>query len=489
MDFMGAWGRCVKGLVLVSVSTTFLCSGTALGAPPLTRALTDDVWFSGTPAANAQWTARTPATGAKIVLLEIDWVSLEPSAPPAGVDPTNPAGPQFDFSYVDARVKAFAGSGISVALLVTDAPAWAQGPGGTAAERSQGAWEPSPTAFGQLATALARRYSGSYRDPANPGHTLPRVRYFQAWAEANFTVHLAPQWVSQGGHEVPFAPNWYRMMLNAFYTGIKSAHSDNVVIATGLGPYGDPSPGGCTGPNAPDVGNGCRIPPAAFARDLMCLQGEALRPASCPNPAHFDALAIDPYDVGSPTTSATNIDDVSTPDLGKLTRVLSKAVPSGRALPRVHKQLWVTEFGYQSNPPQPGGASLPTQARWLEQALYLFWKQGVSTAVWYLIRDVQYSPDALGYTGLYLFNGTPKPSLTAYEFPLVVASSGNSATVWGISPQRGKLTVQRQHGRSWKTLFRVQASPGGVFVHNIPSSLHGNFRALIGGQSSLVWTY
>jgi hypothetical protein len=49
--------------------------------------------------------------------------------------------------------------------------------------------------------------------------------------------------------------------------------------------------------------------------------------------------------------------------------------------------------------------------------------------------------------------------------------------------------VQRQHGRSWKTLFRVQASPGGVFVHNIPSSLHGNFRALIRRQSSLVWTY
>jgi hypothetical protein len=278
-------------------------------------------------------------------------------------------------------------------------------------------------------------------------------------------------------------------MLNAFYTGVKRAHSDNVVITTGLGPYGDPSPGVCTGSLAPEVGNGCRISPAEFARDLMCLQGEGLRPATCPNPAHFDALAIDPYDVGSPTTSAANTDDVSTPDLGKLTRVLSKAVPSGRALPRVHKQLWVTEFGYQSNPPQPGGASLPTQARWLEQALYLFWKQGVSTAVWYLIRDVQYSPDALGYTGLYLYNGTPKPSLTAYEFPLVVASSGKSATVWGISPQRGKLIVQRQHGRSWKTLFRVQASPGGVFLHNIPSGLHGNFRALIGGQSSLVWTY
>jgi hypothetical protein len=95
----------------------------------------------------------------------------------------------------------------------------------------------------------------------------------------------------------------------------------------------------------------------------------------------------------------------------------------------------------------------------------------------------------LTYSGLYFFNGTPKPALQAYEFPLVVGSSGKSATVWGISPQRGKLIVQRQHGGSWKTLFRVKASPGGVFVHNIPSSLHGNFRALIGGQSSLVWTY
>jgi hypothetical protein len=488
------WCRCAAAALLGLAAVVVLAAASAQAASgQLTRALTDDIWFDGGPS----WLARTEATGVKVVLLEIDWAGVEGNPPPAGVDPTNPADPQFDFSYVDAVVRQFVSTGIQPAFLVTDAPRWAEAPGGPAILEQDGAWEPNATAFGQLATALARRYSGSYPDPLHPGHVLPRVRYFQAWAEANFSVHLAPQWVRNGGRWVPASPSIYRNLLNAFYAGIKKGDPGDFVIATGLGPYGDPSPGPCTGPNAPDVGNGCRIEPALFAREMMCLNGRvALRPVSCPDPPHFDAIAFDPYEVGGPTTSAGNTpgvqDDVSAPDLGRLTRIVSKAVRVGHALPRARKQLWVTEFGYQSNPPDPNGVSLATQARWLEQALYLFWKQGVSTAVWYLLRDEQYSPDALGYTGLYLYNGAPKPSLRAYQFPLVVAPSGrHAALVWGISPRSGTLLVQRQKGRGWKTLLRVQVhvSGGGVFVRRLSASPHGRYRAVVGGEASLVWAY
>src|SRR5439155_1059011 len=113
---------------------------------------------------------------------------------------------------------------------------------------------------------------------------LPRVRYFQAWAEVNFTTHLAPQWTTSNGTLVAAAAAHYRDMLNAFYAGIHRAHPDNVVITSGLGPYGD-KPGGS------------RIPPAQFLRSLLCLNGrQALTPVSCPNPAHFDELAMDPYE-------------------------------------------------------------------------------------------------------------------------------------------------------------------------------------------------
>jgi hypothetical protein len=33
------------------------------------------------------------------------------------------------------------------------------------------------------------------------------------------------------------------------------------------------------------------------------------------------------------------------------------------------------------------GAPLATQARWIEQSLYLFWKAGASTAINFEIRD------------------------------------------------------------------------------------------------------
>lgn len=464
-------------------------------AQAFTRAITDDVWFTQpTPQAAQQWVSRTSAAGAKIALLEVDWVGIEPSAPPAGVDPTNPADSNYQFGYLDTRVREFAGSGISVGFLVGDAPSWAETPGGPADLEALGAWEPNPTAYQQVATALARRYSGSYT-PAGETSPLPRVQYFQAWGEANFSVHLAPQWVMSGGKWVNEGPTIYRNLLNAFYTGVKSVNPSNFVITTGFGPYGDPSPGACSGGLAPNVGSGCRTDPVLFARALLCLQGNGLTPQSCPDPAHFDALAIDPYNVGSPTKSSGTIGDekydVSSPDLGRLTKVLNKAVSDGRAMPRAHKQLWVTEFGYPSNPPDTnGGYSLGTQARYLEQAFYLFWQQGVSVAVWYLVRDEAYTPSGLEYTGLYLFSGTPKPALTAYEFPLVVAATGKTqANVWGIAPQSGSVAVQMKKGRKWKTLFHVHASAGGVFVHKVKASLHGSFRASVGSQTSLVWTY
>ncbi|MEA2158623.1 MAG: polysaccharide biosynthesis protein PslG, partial [Solirubrobacteraceae bacterium] len=429
---------------------------------------TDDVWF--TTNNPGQWLQRTAVTGARVVLLEVDWVSIEPNAPPRGVDPTNPNGPQYGFAYLDARVRQFAASGMSVAFLVTDAPRWAEAPGGPAALEADGSWRPNPVAFGQAATALARRYSGSYPDPLRPGRALPRVRYYQAWGEANFDVHLAPQWVKQGGRWVSAAPALYRGLLNAFYAGIKQAHPDNLVITAGVGPYGD-------------LPGGHRIPPAQFYRELLCLSGRRLVPQTCPNPAHFDIFASDPYEVGAPTTRAFNADDVSAPDLGKLTRIVNRAVGVGRALPRRHKRLWVTEFSYESSPPNPTAVPLAQQARWLEQAFYIFWRQHVDTVVWYLVSDAIGSYNDVYKSGVYFQNGVRKPAYEAYRFPFVLDGS----TAWGISPSRGRVSVQRQQGRSWRTLFSVGASAGGTFVHRVSARQRGNFRAVVGGESSLVW--
>jgi hypothetical protein len=454
----------------------------ARAAPPvraLTRAFTDDVWFDG-----PSWTARTVITGARLVLLEVDWASVAPDPPAPGVDPTSPNDPQYKFAYIDAVLRQFAGTGIQAAFLVSDAPTWAETAGGPSALEAAGAWKPDPTAFGQLATALARRYSGSFPDPLKPGQALPRVRYYQAWAEANINVHLSPQWILSNGQWVQTGPLIYRSLLNSFYAGIKSVHPDNVVLTSGFGPFGD-LPGACDNAQA---GNGCRMPPAKFLRTLLCVQGSALTPTACPNPAHFDALAMDPYEVGPPTRPAANADDATAPDLGHLMTIINKARKLGRALPRASKQLWVTEFSYDSSPPNPTAVSTATQARWLEQSFYVFWNEGVSTVVWYLLRDQAGTDYSTSYfSGVYFYNGTPKPSFEAYRFPFVVMPAGKKARAWGISPRTGSVTVQRQKGATWKTLFHVKVAAGRVFVRNISPRLHGNFRAIVGGESSLIW--
>jgi hypothetical protein len=475
----GSYGAALFGAVLIVLA---LAAAPAQAARPLATGFADGVWFDS---GGAQWISRTAATGATRAMLTITWAQVEPTAPAPGTDPTNPAGSQFNFGYIDSVLREFANTDVAPVLMVTSAPRWAEKPGGPAALEAEGAWEPNATALGQFAMALAKRYGGSYPDPLNPGHTLPRVRYFQDWAEANFTVNLAPQWTKSGKGWAPAAPEMYRSMLNAFYAGVKAVHSDNVVLTTGFGPYGDQA-GSCSN----DLyGPGCRTPPAMFARELMCLQGQALKRESCPDPPHFDVLATDPYEVAGPTTHAVNADDVSAPDLGKLTRILNKATSTGLALPAGHKQLWVTEFGYDSNPPNPTAVSLATQARWLEQAFYVFWSEGVSTAVWYLVRDqapTYHSQDY--YSGVYYYDGTAKPSLEAFRFPFVVVSAGRAAKAWGISPRAGTLAVEHQHGHSWKTLFKVRVSAAGTFVRNVSSRLRGNFRAVVGGESSLVWT-
>ncbi len=168
---------------------------------------------------------------------------------------------------------------------------------------------------------MAKRYSGSF-DPGTG--ILPRVRYYQGWSEPNLDNHLTPQWVRVHGRWVAESPIIYRGLLNAFYAAVKSVHRSNVVITGGTAPFGD-QPGGQ------------RVPPALFVREMLCLHGQKLVRERCPHPVHFDILAHHPYSVGGPFQSAINRDDVSLPDIGKLTRPLRAAERSGLVLPRGQK--------------------------------------------------------------------------------------------------------------------------------------------------------
>jgi len=366
---------------------------------------------------------------------------------------------------LDAGVQNATARGLNVLLTVDSAPIWAEGenrPAGAA----PGTWKPNPEELRAFGQALASRYSGRFQG-------LPRVRYFQAWNEPNLYVYLTPQ--SSGG--VPESPAIYRQMLNAFYAGIKSVSSSDQVVTAGTAPYGDP-PGGA------------RLPPAVFWRNLLCLEGQRLRPTPCSDPAHFDIAAHNPINAGAPTRPAATRDDISTSDLGKLKRILSKARQTGRSLPAGRKPLWATEFWWDSNPPDPQGVPESRQAHWLEQALYLLWKQGVQEAIWFQIRDAPPDPDyASTYqTGLFQLDGTPKLAFQAYRFPFVAERlSRRKIRVWGMAPSAGRVRIQRRVHGHWKTARRLRTGRDRVFSGRLNLRGHARLRAAAAGETSLVW--
>jgi hypothetical protein len=268
-------------------------------------------------------------------------------------------------------------------------------------------------------------------------------------------------------------------MLNAFYAGIHAGDRTDKVIASGLESYGDP----------PDT-RLKRTAPVTFLEGLFCLDSQ-LKRLSCSDPTHFDVLASDPYDVSGPTVHAASSTDASAPDLARLTRIVRAAVKTHTVLPANAKPLWVTEFSYESNPPnhERTTVSTGTQARWLEQSFYVFAHEGVSAVLWYLVRD-QPPPYSLNYTsGVYFRNGKPKPSYTAYRFPLVVMPAGQSAQIWGITPVSGTVQVQHRIGSSWRTVTRFNRGAGKIFSRNVSNLPKGQYRATVDGQKSLVWSF
>ena len=466
---------CTTLLAIVALGST------SAQAATFTRGFVDDVWFTtppGAPTTNL-WLAKTRATGAKLVQIEVDWTAVEANAPAPGANLTSPAAPQYNFGYLDQRVEEIAGSGLTPVFLLTDAPRWAQGKGGSKAAYADGIWKPNAKALGQLGQALAKRYSGSYPDPQASGKKLPRVRYMQLWAEANTSFHLSPQWTRVGGRAVNTGAIMYRQMLNAFYAGVKAGDPKTQVLFSGLEGYGD----------APFTGVD-RTHPVTFTQNVLCLSATLKRMRCAGGAAHFDIFAVDPYDAFSPATHAVSKLDASAPDLGNLTRVVRAAVSAGTLLPRTHKPLWVTEFGYDSKPPNPQAVSTATQAKWLEMGFYIFWHEGASAAMWYLVRD-QTPPYSVNYfSGVYFRKGRKKPSFTAYRFPLVVMHAGKTvAQVWGISPVSGTVKVQVRSGKSWRTLRSFRRGAGAIFDYTVSNLALGHYRATVSGQSSLVWTY
>ena len=430
--------------------------------------------FSADATQSAPWLTRAVDSGSDLVRVGIGWVAPHSATRPAGFDARNPADPRYDFRRADAAIVNATQRGLKVLASFEGAPRWAEGPDRPATAQ-QGSWKPEPAALEEYGAALAKRYSGTFPDPARPGRSLPRVEGFQLWNEPNLDKYLSPQW-SAGR---TFAPAHYRRMLTAFYNGVRSVPGSPLVVTGGTGPYGDPGVGGH------------RIMPARFVRELLCLRERngRLRGTSCPRPARFDVLAHHPYSVGRPRRRALNADDVSIPDLGKLTRLLRAAERTGRALPRKRHRVWITEIAYDSSPPDPDGVPAGLHARYLAEAFYVLWLQGVDTITWYQVRDQPPLPSyaSSSQSGVYFADGRPKIAQRAFRFPFVAARAGRrSLRVWGRAPVAGSVRIERRTQTGWRLVRKVRARRHGTFHVRI-AGRRPTLRARVGGETSLSW--
>lgn len=423
------------------------------------------LWFNHARSAGSTW-----------VRLGVDWREIAPSRRPQGFIATDPAARGYNWYDLDAGVRTAAATGQQVLLMITYAPGWALGPHAPR-HTPGGTWEPNPRDLGQFATAVARRYSGRFPDPLIPGASLSRVTHFQAWNEPNINVSLNPQWKRGArGRAVPASPSLYRRMLNAVYRAVKAVDHHAVVLAAGLAPYGDP-PGGA------------RISPVRFMRQVLCLSGTHLRAVRCPDPAHFDAIDHHPYSL-TPTVHAFNADDVSVPDLGRLTRLVRVARRKHRVIPAGPKGTWVTEIDWGSNPPDRHAISLATQATYLARAFYQLWRQGVTHVFWFELHDPGFREDGLTGAGVFFNRGRPKPSATAFRFPFVALRQRDGrAVLWGRAPQAGRVTIEIRAARRWRRLVRLRTAGSGIFYARRRVPRRVRLRARAGSQLSLVQRY
>ena len=234
------------------------------------------------------------------------------------------------------------------------------------------------------------------------------------------------------------------------------------------------------------------MPPVAFDRALFCLRDNArLTPTSCPDPPHLDALSHHPYGIQGPLWHALNPDDAAVPDIFKLARVLYAAERAAHVEPAGPKQLWVTEISWDSSPPDPNGVPIAEQARWLEQSLYVLWRQGVDTVLWLQIVD---SPPVPSYgttyqAGLYYLDGTAKPAAQAFRFPFVTRRlNRGKVQAWGRAPRGGGLVIEQQRRGRWVVLRRLRVRTDQVFGAVLPLRGRAVLRAQSDPDTSLPWT-
>ena len=153
-------------------------------------------------------------------------------------------------------------------------------------------------------------------------------------------------------------------MVNAAYDAIHAVRKDNVVIAGGQSPFG------------PDADSPDRVAPLTMMRMLLCLSAGRKTETGLQETCEVRRLGPPPLHVRRPTApcqrqerrlASGSVEDEGPPRCG-----------SEVGEPREPRPVsfWVTEFAWDTSPPDPKGSLSELHGRWVAEALYRMWDQG-----------------------------------------------------------------------------------------------------------------
>ena len=352
------------------------------------------------------WLEHGPGTIAERVR-DLDRLGLDIVRVTLHWNQTEPAQGRYDWRRSDRLLGALHRGGLDVVATIWGTPPWAGNGLANSAPLS-------PAYLQRFARAAATRY--------------PFVRHWTLWNEPN-----KPLWLN------PVSPSAYvQRILNPGYRGIKAANPAARVA------------GGVTAPRGGQNG----MAPVDFIRGMEKAG------------ARLDAYAHHPYpEYPGDTPYDGGCKSCKTISMSTIERLVREV---GRAFPKA--SIWLTEYGYQSEP-DPVGVTQQLQARYIaEAARRVYTLPKVEMLIHYLYRD---EPDlARWQSGLETVDGVPKLALAATMLPLTQLSrSGPSTTLWGqVRPGTGpqEYSLQILSGGTWSSLGgRQQTSARGYFRRTV----------------------
>ena len=293
--------------------------------------------------------------------------------------PTDPASPR-DRAYnrrrTDRILRGLRRYGLTPVLTLVGTPTWANG------GRARNYAPFRPRDFRAFAHAAATRY--------------PWVRYWLIWNEPNLRLWLRPT----------KAAIYVQHLLNPAYEAI------HAVLPHAQVGGGETAPRGGLGGVAPSV----------------WIHGMAAAHAK------LDAYTHHPYPL-SPVETPSSHGCRNCPSITMAT------IPKLLILVRRYfgpKPVWLTEYGYQTNPPDTFlGVSPQRQATLLSLAAMRAWRLSrVTMLIQYLYRDEVVL--SRFQTGLVFANNRPKPSLQGFRLPFAeMQRDGFHTVVWRRSVADG----------------------------------------------------